>query len=49
MPEIKQSLKEKLNKAKWDAITKRDGTLPPVDREENALRARQARIAEQGV
>ena len=46
---MNETLKKKLHDAKWDAITKRDGTLPPVDREENALRARQARIAEQGV
>ena len=43
-----ESLKQKLHDAKWDAITARDGTQPPVDKAENTLRARQAHITDQG-
>ncbi len=40
--------KKELHDQKWREITKRDGTLPPEDKEENDLRARQAHIGEQG-
>ena len=41
--------KKRTHDLKWREITKIHGIHPPKDKEENAMRARQAHIGEQGV